>query len=132
MDHTQARGTCFNCHNGVSAMGKNPGHIQSDNNCDACHTTVAFNPVRVEHADLVSRNACRGCHVGVRASAMPRSHLVTRQECSDCHSTLSWTPAQVDRLAHVIDRMVCEDPDHAYEPEFYERFATEAGWYPGR
>jgi len=34
--------------------------------------------------------------------------------------------------AHVIDRMVREDPDHAYEPEFYERFATEADWYPGR
>jgi hypothetical protein len=32
---------------------------------------------------------------------------------------------------HVIDRMVCEDSDHAYDPEFYERFATEAGWYPG-
>jgi hypothetical protein len=27
---------------------------------------------------------------------------------------------------------VRQDPDHAYEPEFYERFDTEAGWYPGR
>ena len=34
--------------------------------------------------------------------------------------------------AQIIDRMVRADPDHAYEPEFYERFATEAGWYPGR
>jgi hypothetical protein len=34
--------------------------------------------------------------------------------------------------AQVIDRMVRQDPDHAYEPEFYERFATEAGWYSGR
>jgi NAD(P)-dependent dehydrogenase (short-subunit alcohol dehydrogenase family) len=33
--------------------------------------------------------------------------------------------------AHV-DRMVREDPDHAYEPEFYERFASEAEWYSGR
>lgn len=33
---------------------------------------------------------------------------------------------------HVIDRMVREDPDRAYDPEFYERFATEAGWYAGR
>ena len=32
----------------------------------------------------------------------------------------------------IRDRMVREDPDHAYEPEFYERFATEAGWYTGR
>ena len=34
--------------------------------------------------------------------------------------------------AQIIDRMVRQDPDHAYEPEFYECFATEAGWYPGR
>jgi hypothetical protein len=33
--------------------------------------------------------------------------------------------------AHIIDRMVRENPDHSYEPEFYERFATEAGRYPG-
>jgi hypothetical protein len=34
--------------------------------------------------------------------------------------------------AQIIDRMVRHDPDRAYEPEFYERFATEAGWYPCR
>lgn len=34
--------------------------------------------------------------------------------------------------AHLIDEMVRQDPDHAYEPEFYERFAAEAGWQPGR
>ena len=34
--------------------------------------------------------------------------------------------------AAIIDAMVREDPDHAYEPEFYARFAEKAGWYPGR
>jgi NAD(P)-dependent dehydrogenase (short-subunit alcohol dehydrogenase family) len=34
--------------------------------------------------------------------------------------------------AQVIDAMVRQDPDHAYEPEFYARFAEQAGWYPGR
>jgi len=34
--------------------------------------------------------------------------------------------------AHIIDRMGRDDPDHAYEPAFYERFAREAGRYPGR
>ncbi len=34
--------------------------------------------------------------------------------------------------AHVIDEMVRQDPDHAYEPDFYAHFATRAGWYPGR
>ena len=34
--------------------------------------------------------------------------------------------------AQLIDQMVRQDPDHAYEPDFFERFATQAGWYPGR
>jgi hypothetical protein len=38
----------------------------------------------------------------------------------------------VGRDAHVIDRMVREDPDHAYDEDFFARFAAEAGWYPGR
>jgi NAD(P)-dependent dehydrogenase (short-subunit alcohol dehydrogenase family) len=34
--------------------------------------------------------------------------------------------------AHLIDTMVRQNPDHAYEPEFYARFAEQTGWYPGR
>ena len=34
--------------------------------------------------------------------------------------------------ARLIDEMVRADPDHAYEPEFFARFAAQAGWYPGR
>jgi len=34
--------------------------------------------------------------------------------------------------AHVIDEMVRQDPDHAYEPDFFARFAVRAGWYRGR
>ena len=34
--------------------------------------------------------------------------------------------------AHVIDEMVRQDPDHAYEPDFFARFAARAGWHPGR
>lgn len=38
----------------------------------------------------------------------------------------------VGRDAHLIDSMVRADPDHAYDEDFYARFAAEAGWYPGR
>jgi NAD(P)-dependent dehydrogenase (short-subunit alcohol dehydrogenase family) len=34
--------------------------------------------------------------------------------------------------AHVIDEMVRQDPDHAYEPDFFARFAARAGWQLGR
>ena len=34
--------------------------------------------------------------------------------------------------AHLMDRMVREDPEHAYEEQFFARFAAAAGWHPGR
>lgn len=34
--------------------------------------------------------------------------------------------------AHLIDGMVRREPDHAYEEEFFARFAAAANWYPGR
>ena len=38
----------------------------------------------------------------------------------------------VGRDAHLIDELVRQDPDHAYDEDFYARFAAEAGWQPGR
>ena len=34
--------------------------------------------------------------------------------------------------AQLMDRMVREDPEHAYEDQFFARFAAAAGWHPGR
>jgi NAD(P)-dependent dehydrogenase (short-subunit alcohol dehydrogenase family) len=34
--------------------------------------------------------------------------------------------------AQLMDRMVREDPVHAYEEPFFTRFAAAAGWHPGR
>jgi NAD(P)-dependent dehydrogenase (short-subunit alcohol dehydrogenase family) len=34
--------------------------------------------------------------------------------------------------AELMDRMVRDDPEHAYEDAFFARFATAAGWHPGR
>lgn len=34
--------------------------------------------------------------------------------------------------AQLMDRMVRDDPEHAYDQEFFARFATAAGWHPGR
>ena len=34
--------------------------------------------------------------------------------------------------AHLMDRMVRDEPEHAYEEEFFSRFVAAAGWHPGR
>jgi hypothetical protein len=33
--------------------------------------------------------------------------------------------------AHRMDKLVRADPEHAYEPEFFQRLAEEAGWRLG-
>jgi NAD(P)-dependent dehydrogenase (short-subunit alcohol dehydrogenase family) len=54
-------------------------------------------------------------------------------------ATIIMDGVKADRLrilvgpdAHLIDGMVRHDPEHAYEEEFFTRFAEQAGWYPGR
>ena len=34
--------------------------------------------------------------------------------------------------AELMDQMVRDDPEHAYEEPFFARFAAAAGWHPGR
>lgn len=34
--------------------------------------------------------------------------------------------------ARLMDQMVRDDPEHVYEEPFFARFATAAGWHPGR
>jgi NAD(P)-dependent dehydrogenase (short-subunit alcohol dehydrogenase family) len=38
----------------------------------------------------------------------------------------------VGQDAHLIDGMVRQNPDQAYDEDFYAHFAAGAGWYPGR
>jgi NAD(P)-dependent dehydrogenase (short-subunit alcohol dehydrogenase family) len=54
-------------------------------------------------------------------------------------ATIILNGVKADRLrilvgpdAQLIDTMVRQDPDHAYEPDFFARFAAQAGWRPGR
>jgi hypothetical protein len=47
VDHAEVIGTCFSCHNGVTATGKGSAHpINTGNACDNCHTTTAWTPAR--------------------------------------------------------------------------------------
>ncbi len=84
---------------------KDAKHIQSDNNCTACHTTVAFTPARMEHADLSQKDQCASCHNGIRASAKNVHHVITTGTCNDCHTTLSWSPA---RFNHSVVTGSCQ------------------------
>jgi hypothetical protein len=90
-DHSQVVGNCSSCHNGITARGKGAGHLQTTDECDVCHSVVAWTPAAFDHA-LVLSSACAGCHNGVSATGKPNGHFVTSRECVDCHTTASWLP----------------------------------------
>ena len=90
VDHTQVLGTCVSCHNGTVATGKHPAHITSGDNCDDCHTTVAWVPANFDHANITDN--CVSCHNGTNATGKHPTHPLTTDVCEDCHSTTTWSP----------------------------------------
>jgi len=127
-----------------------PGHIG---------TGIRDNSLKVQtHTDADGLNAAQIGQIRARLTSMGRDAAIysdadiermhterARRFVTDAPTSAAEAAkiildgVRADRLrilvgpdAHIIDRMVREDPDHAYETEFYERFATEAGWYPGR
>jgi hypothetical protein len=108
MEHAEVRGSCASCHNGVSATGKSPGHITSGDDCESCHTTIAWTPARFDHAS-VAPGTCSSCHNGLRATGKPIDHVQTTAECDSCHGTLAWQPAGVDHSGFTGNCQSCHD-----------------------
>jgi hypothetical protein len=95
-NHATVAGTaCVSCHNGSNATGKIPTHIATTNNCQSCHTTVTWLPVRiVDHTQVIG--TCVSCHNGQIATGKPPTHVPTSAGCESCHTTNAWTPARFD------------------------------------
>jgi len=92
-------GNCVSCHNGTIAQGKGPTHPQTSDACDACHTTLSWNPPKaVDHTQipLAVQGFCIICHNGTSASGKPKNHIATNLECGDCHLTTTWLGAAFD------------------------------------
>ncbi len=97
-NHATVAGTaCVTCHSAASGSGKPATHIATSNNCQSCHTTLAWLPVRaVDHTQVTG--TCVSCHNGAIAMGKPSSHLPTSAGCASCHTTNAWTPARFDHL----------------------------------
>ena len=106
-DHTEARGSCSTCHNGVQAPGKGPTHIQTDLECDACHSTIGWAGAVFSHAAVTGN--CASCHDGVSAKGMPATHIPTGgAACESCHSPtnfVSWAGTQMNHT--VVTSVTC-------------------------
>ena len=127
-----------------------PGHIGTgirDNSLKVQTSTDADGLTEAQIAQIRARMASMGrdpskhSDADIRAQHAERARrFVTDAPTSAAEAaTIILDGVKAERLrilvgpdAQLIDRMVRAEPDIAYEPEFYERFATEAGWYPGR
>src|SRR6266446_5173278 len=95
---TVAGAACVTCHSAASGSGKPTSHLATSNNCQSCHTTLAWLPVRaVDHTQVTG--TCVSCHNGVIAMGKRSSHLPTSAGCASCHTTNAWTPARFDHRA---------------------------------
>jgi hypothetical protein len=83
-------GTCSSCHNGTTARGKAPTHIQTAAQCDTCHSTVAWTPASFDHSAVTG--SCSTCHNGASATGKTPTHFITTLQCDTCHTTVAWTP----------------------------------------
>src|SRR6202163_2171441 len=99
------RGTprnCGVCHitgSTFNATPKTATHIQSTNNCAACHDTTSFRPsVHFTHAEVMG--SCVSCHNGTIAQGKdPKIHPQTNDTCEACHTVMSWNPPKtVDHM----------------------------------
>jgi len=117
VDHTQVNGTCVSCHNGVAASGKSASHINTTDQCDACHAAgpTPWAPVaiaNVDHAQVIG--TCVSCHDGVVASGKSANHINTTDACDACHQPgpTPWTPvttANVDHAQVIGTCISCHD-----------------------
>ena len=97
--HATVAGTaCVSCHSAASGSGKPANHIATSNNCQSCHTTLAWLPVAsVDHSQVIG--SCASCHNGTTATGKPSSHVPTAAGCGSCHTTNAWLPARFDHAA---------------------------------
>ena len=111
-DHQEVFGSCSECHDGVTAIGKSPGHTPTEAECDDCHNTIAFLELgpdgKFDHSGI--SRVCSSCHNGIVATGMtptvndipPGSHPDTSSECGYCHTTVSFLDAYPDHTGPAV------------------------------
>src|SRR5215471_16109190 len=106
--------TCASCHGvgtQIRATSKPANHIMSTDQCDACHTPIAWKPaVNFDHTQ--TRGSCSTCHNGGQAQGKPPNHIVTDLECDACHTTLTWTGAMFTHVGVKTQCAACHDGVH--------------------
>jgi len=84
---------CASCHmagNRMGAVAKTTTHIPTFDQCDKCHQTNAWRPVKVFNHLGLAPGSCQTCHNGTQATGKPNGHIATTASCDSCHKTIDW------------------------------------------
>ena len=92
MDHDVVIGSCFSCHDGITATGKTPDHIASNNSCDDCHTTIR-GCRRLRSRQRHPAPASPATTAPPPSASQPT--ISPANSCDDCHTTNAWTRCDV-------------------------------------
>ena len=103
---------CSQCHGSgtsVRATAKPTTHILTSNNCEACHTPVAWSPaVNFSHSEVMG--SCVSCHYrGSPVGGEGPNHIVTDLDCSVCHSTIGWAGAVFNHNGRTTGCATCHN-----------------------
>jgi len=103
---------CVSCHDGIVASGKSTIHINTTNDCGACHAQYPslWIPVPasvVDHTQVIG--TCSSCHDGVIATGKGSNHIVTTLECDVCHTTSQWLASVIDHTGFIGNCISCHD-----------------------
>lgn len=83
--------TCVTCHDNDPTQGKGPSHLNTTDDCAACHVLLDWMSAIVDHRFV--QGTCESCHNGSTAGlAKPEGHARTTGQCEACHSTDSFKP----------------------------------------
>jgi hypothetical protein len=112
---------CGICHMSAAMRVSDPRHTVSFNDCQNCHSEIAFAAVRRYHPwfTLIGAHAvtrCSACHVGAQYAGTPHvcigchradylnpsnkpNHAAAgfSEDCETCHTFASWVPAKMPR-----------------------------------
>src|SRR5215469_4654168 len=105
---------CASCHGvgtEIRATAKPNNHIMSTDQCEACHTPVAWRPaVNFDHTQ--TRGSCSMCHNNQQTQGKPPNHILTNLECDACHNTLTWAGAVFTHAGVKTGCAICHDGVH--------------------
>lgn len=130
---------CSGCHDGGTAKGKTALHIQTEEECDVCHTTSGVLEANATMDHSTTNETCITCHNGLLTIGKSTQHIRSTELCETCHTQTTFIPALVVDHAQVLGSCstchndlvaIGKSANHQPTSDLCEACHTVQGWVP--